>query len=46
MKQKSCLIMPLYNEITSLVGERRAGEEVYLDFSKVFNTVFHNILTD
>ncbi|GAB0175690.1 hypothetical protein GRJ2_000034200 [Grus japonensis] len=45
-KLKSCLIMPLYNEITSLVDERKAGDDVYLDFSKAFNTVSHNILTD
>lgn len=45
VKQKLCLIMPLYNEITSLVDEKRAGGDVYLDFSKAFNSVSHSILT-
>ncbi|PKU42753.1 rna-directed dna polymerase from mobile element jockey- hypothetical protein [Limosa lapponica baueri] len=46
MKQKSCLTVPLYNEITSLVDKRRAGDGVYLDFSKAISTVSHNILMD
>lgn len=43
MKQKSGLIMSLCSEITSLVNERRAGDDTHLDFSKVFSTVSHII---
>ena len=30
--------------ITGWVDEERAAEAVYLNFSKAFNTVYHNIL--
>lgn len=46
MKQKSGPIMPLCSKITSLVNERRAGDDVHLDFSKAFSTISHIILTD
>ena len=35
----------VYNEMTGLVDQSRVVEVVYLDFSKAFNTVAHNILT-
>lgn len=34
------------DETTGLVDEERMMDGVYLDFSKVFNTVSCNILTD
>lgn len=46
MKQKSGLIMPLCSKITSLVNERRAGDDVHPDFSKAFSTVSHIIPKD
>lgn len=39
MKQKSGLIMPLCSKITYMVNERRAGDDVHLDFGKAFSTV-------
>ena len=44
----SCLtnLRAFYNEISSLVGEGREPDVMYLDFSKAFSTVYHNILID
>lgn len=36
----------LYNEMSGLVNGVSAVDSVYLDFSRVFNGVFHNILTE
>ncbi|KAK4828521.1 hypothetical protein QYF61_026943 [Mycteria americana] len=47
-KRKSCLInlIPFYDEMTDLVDKWRAEAFVYLDFSKDFDTLCHNILVD
>ncbi|GAB0204482.1 mitochondrial enolase superfamily member 1 [Grus japonensis] len=44
-KGKSCLInlIAFYNSMTGCVDEGRAVDVVYLDFSKAFDTVSHNI---
>lgn len=45
IKGKSCLtnLTTFYNEVTN---KARAVNVAYLDFNKVFDTVFHNILID
>ncbi|CAM4597074.1 unnamed protein product [Lepidochelys kempii] len=45
-KGKSCLtnLIAVYDEITGSVDEGKAVDVLFLDFSKVFDTVFHSIL--
>lgn len=35
-----------YDKVTQLVDEGKAVDIVYLDFSKVFDAVFHNIFLE
>ncbi|PKU40704.1 rna-directed dna polymerase from mobile element jockey- hypothetical protein [Limosa lapponica baueri] len=48
IKEKSCLtaLINLYDEMTGLVDKGRAVDNVYLDFSKAFDTVSRKILVD
>lgn len=48
MKGKRCLnnLITFYDVTTLLVSEGRAVDIVYLDISKAFNAVSHNILAE
>jgi len=48
MKGRSCLtnLISFYDQMTHLVDEEKAVDVVYLDFSKVFETVPHSILLE
>ncbi|GAB0186691.1 mitochondrial enolase superfamily member 1 [Grus japonensis] len=48
MKGRSCLtnLISFYDKVTRLVDEGKAVDVVYLDFSKVFDTISHSILLE
>lgn len=39
-------LIDVYDEVTLLVGEDRAADVVCIDFSNVFDVIFHDIIID
>ena len=48
MKGRSCLtnLISFYDKVTRLVDEGKAMDVVYLNFTKVFDTISHSILLE
>ena len=48
MKGRSCLtnLISSYDQVIFLVDEGKAVDVIYLDFSRAFDTVSHNILLE
>ena len=47
MKCRSCLTNLIFcDQVTHLVDEGKAGDVVYLNFSKTFDPVYHSILLE
>lgn len=48
IKRKSCLtnLLAFYGEVASSLDEGRIADIVYIDFSKAFNSLSHNIFID
>lgn len=45
-KQGFINLIAFYNEMTSLMNETRAEGVVYIDFSKGFDSISHNVVID
>ena len=48
MEGRSCLsnLVSFYDQVTLLVDEGRAVDVAYVDFSKAFDTILHNIVLE
>jgi len=48
MKGRSCLtnMISFYDQVTCLVDEGKAVDDIYLDFSETFDTVSHSIILE
>lgn len=45
-KQGFINLIAFYNEMTSLMNETREEDVVYIDFSKGFDSISHNVVID